>query len=355
MRTSGMDHVEFYVGDVDQSAFYLTTAFGFRVIGRLGPETGVGGERSLLLAQGDIKLMLTSGLAPGHRATEYVRQHGDGVAALAQASPDARAAYQAALARGAVSAQEPRVYEHGDARVVTAAVKSFGDVLHRFVERHGPQEEFLPGAMLMSPADETARESDLLDLLDHVAVCLPAGELDSTVRFYRDVFGFEQIYEEFIEVGEQAMDSKVVRGPAGDITLTLIEPVTSRKPGQIDDFLARHGGAGVQHLAFLTDDIVAAVGTLEQRGVRFLHTPDSYYEQLGRRVGLDNAAVEGLREVRVLVDKDHWGRMFQIFTQSIYARHTFFVEVISRDGARTFGSGNIKALYEAVEREKLAV
>jgi 4-hydroxyphenylpyruvate dioxygenase-like putative hemolysin len=266
MLFSGLDHVEFYVGDVHQSAFFLTTAFGFRVVGHAGPETGLTGERSLLLAQGDIRLMLTSGLAPGHRATEYVRVHGDGVAVLALGVPDAREAYETSISRGAVSIEEPRVYERGDARVVTAAVNAFGDV-----------------------------------------------------------------------------------------TLTLIEPVLSRKPGQIDDFLARHGGAGVQHLAFLTDDIVEAVGSLEQRGVRFLHTPDSYYEQLGQRVGIADSVVEDLREVRVLVDRDHWGKVFQIFTQAIYARHTFFVEVISRDGARTFGSGNIKALYEAVEREQVAV
>jgi 4-hydroxymandelate synthase len=355
MQISGLDHVEFYVGDVHQSAFYLTTAFGFRLVGHAGPETGLTGERSLLLAQGDIRLMLTSGLAPGHRATEYVRVHGDGVAVLALGVPDAQAAYEAAVSRGALSIEQPRVYERGDARVVTAAVNAFGDVVHRFVERHGPQEEFLPGAMLMSPADPAAQEADLLRLLDHVAVCLPAGELATTVRFYQDVFGFEQIFQEFIEVGEQAMDSKVVRSATGDVTLTLIEPVLSRKPGQIDDFLSRHGGAGVQHLAFLTGDIVEAVGSLEQRGVRFLHTPDSYYEELGRRVGIADPVVEALREVRVLVDRDHWGKVFQIFTQAIYARHTFFVEVISRDGARTFGSGNIKALYEAVEREKVAV
>jgi 4-hydroxymandelate synthase len=226
------------------------------------------------------------------------------------------------------------------------------------VERHGGTEDsaeydFLPGVVDML-AEDPEDGDGLLSIVDHAAICLPAGELAPTVRYYREVFGFQQIFEEFIEVGEQAMDSKVVQSPSERVTFTLIEPVPDRRPGQIDGFLARHGGAGVQHLAFLTDDIVRAVRTFEDRGVRFLSTPASYYEALEARLGGTEVDVRDLRSTNVLVDRDHWGELFQIFTRSMHVRDTYFMEIIDRHGARTFGSGNIKALYEAVERAEAA-
>lgn len=235
--------------------------------------------------------------------------------------------------------------------VVTASVLGFGDVAHRFVQRSGDRDQFLPGVMDIFAADPDEGEQ-LLSIVDHAAICLPAGQLRPTVAFYEKVFGFSQIFEEFIEVGSQAMDSKVVQSPSGKVTFTLIEPVTDREPGQIDTFLARHGGAGVQHLALLCDDIVSTVETLGNRGVAFLQTPGSYYDQLQERFVRPDLLVEDLRRTNVLIDEDHWGQVFQIFTQSQHVRKTFFWEVIDRHGARTFGSGNIKALYEAVAREK---
>ncbi|MBA0052650.1 4-hydroxyphenylpyruvate dioxygenase [Streptomyces sp. AJS327] len=354
MNIEGIDHVEMYVGDARQSAFYLRTAFGFRLAGEAGPETGVPDSRSLLLVQGGLRLVLTSALTWEHRAAEYVRAHGDGVANIAFAVTDAAGAYQTAVARGATPVEEPTEHRGGGERVVTATVGGFGDVVHRLVQRDPDGVRFLPGSMATLPRDPE-ESTELVDVLDHVAVCLPAGELAPTVAFYETVFGFSQIFEEMIEVGEQAMDSKVVQNSAANATFTLIEPVTSRKPGQIDEFLERHGGAGVQHLALLVDDIVTAVDTLEQRGVRFLDTPDSYYKELEDRLGRPEVAIDELRRTNVLVDQDHWGQVFQIFTQSMHVRRTFFWEVIDRHGARTFGSGNIKALYEAVAREKAEV
>jgi 4-hydroxymandelate synthase len=195
-------------------------------------------------------------------------------------------------------------------------------------------------------------EPGLLHDLDHFAVCLEPGQLDSTVQFYEQVLDFRMIFVERITVGSQAMNSKVVQSVSGQVTLTLIEPDTVGEPGQIDDFVRDHGGAGVQHLAFSTNDIVRAVGTLRDRGLKFLTTPDSYYELLSRRLQLAAHGTRELHELNVLVDEDHDGQLFQIFTRSTHPRRTMFFEIIERLGARTFGSGNIKALYEAVEAER---
>ncbi|MFD4606939.1 4-hydroxyphenylpyruvate dioxygenase [Streptomyces sp. NPDC058440] len=351
MNIGAVDHVELYVGDAQQSAFYLCTAFGFRVRGQAGPETGRADSRSLLLRQGGIDIVLTSALTPDHPAAQYVSRHGDGVAGIAFEVTDAAKAFETAVERGATAVEEPVVHSRSGTEVVTATVLGFGDVAHRFVQRTGDRDDFLPGTMDIFAADpdESAR---LLHTVDHAAICLPAGELGPTVAFYEKVFGFSQIFEEFIEVGEQAMDSKVVQSPSGKVTFTLIEPVTGRQPGQIDTFLARHGGAGVQHLALLTDDIVTTVPAMEERGVTFLETPGAYYDELSQRLDEPDLRMEDLRRTNVLVDQDHWGQVFQIFTQSMHVRKTFFWEVIDRHGARTFGSGNIKALYEAVAREK---
>jgi len=354
VKVTDVDHVEFYVGDAKQSSFYLSSAFGFGLCGQAGPETGFPDHKSLLLRQGGIQLLLTSPLAVSADAGAYVSRHGDGAAVIAFGADDAREAFREAVDRGATAVREPAEYADGYASVVVAEVGGFGDVTHRFVERHGAVGHFLPGVMESVTPDSGAGEA-LLDVIDHVAVCLPPGDLDPTVRYYQDVFDFDQIFEEYIEVGEQAMNSKVVQAPSGAVTFTLLAPDPSRRPGQIDDFLVRHGGAGVQHLAFLSGDIIRAVDRFQQRGVRFLSTPGSYYDQLEERIGAPAVGVGELCRANVLVDRDHWGEVFQIFTQSMHARGTYFMEIIERRGARTFGSGNIKALYEAVERERSGI
>ncbi|WP_328917654.1 MULTISPECIES: 4-hydroxyphenylpyruvate dioxygenase [unclassified Streptomyces] len=346
----GIDHVEFYVGDARQAAFVLCSAFGFRIYGQGGPETGLPGQRSLLLGQGDCRVLLTSGLVPDHPAVEYVARHGDGVAVIALGTHNTAAAYAGSVAGGATGIEPPRAYSGGGASVVTATVSGFGDVVHRLVERHGTEGEFLPGAIEMLDVPPP-KEPDLLRAIDHVAVCVEHGELDPTVQFYRKAFGFELIFEEYIEVGEQGMFSQVVQSPDGGATLTLIQPDMSRSPGQIDDFLSWHGGAGVQHLALSSHDIVAAVDTLAERGVGFAFTPDTYYASLDGRLGSVDLPVDRLRPRGILVDRDHWGQMYQIFAKSLHVRRTFFWELIERHGARTFGTSNIPALYEAKERE----
>jgi 4-hydroxymandelate synthase len=350
MNISGIDHIELYVGDARQAAFYLSTAFGFQVCGQGGPETGQAGQRSLLLRQGEIQVVLTSGLVADHPATEYVRRHGDGVAIVAIGVDNVEQSYAELVGRGATPVSPPARYVNDDTTVVAAEVSGFGDVTHRLVERHGPRLEFLPGAIGMAGSEPHA-DTKLLRTIDHVAICVPVNELMPTAKYYEEVFGFTQIFEEYIEVGGQGMDSKVVQSPSQQVTFTLIEPDANRRPGQIDDFLQWHAGAGVQHVAFGTDDIVTAVRNLAEHGVRFLGTPASYYDSIEERVGHLDAPINELRRLGVLVDRDHWGQLLQIFTESMHIRRTLFLEIIERRGALTFGSGNIKALYAAKQRE----
>ncbi len=354
MKVSGIDHIEMYVGDARQAAFYYCTAFGFQLHGQGGPETGLKGQRSLLLCQGDIRMVLTSALVPDHPAAEFVSRHGDGVAVIAMEVDAVEKTYETLIDRGAAPVSAPAKYTVGDSAVTTAEVGAFGDVVHRLVERAGPRAEFLPGVFTMSEVD-TAAESGLLGVIDHFAVCVPSETLDTTVRYYEDVFGFEEIFQEYIQVGEQGMFSKVVQSSSKLVTFTFLEPDTARDAGQIDNFLRWHGGAGVQHVAFTSDDIVATVRALGNRGVNFAQTPDTYYDALRERMSDLVVPVSDLQGVGVLVDRDHWGHLLQIFTESMHVRRTLFLEVIERRGALTFGSGNIKALYEAKNRELTGV
>jgi 4-hydroxymandelate synthase len=354
MNLSGIDHIELYVGDARQAAFYYCTAFGFRLHAQGGPETGLKGQRSLLIAQGDIRMVLTTALEPDHPAAEFVSKHGDGVAVIAMEVDDVESAFERYVERGAAPVTSPATYELGETRVTTAEVGGFGDVVHRLVHREGPRAEFLPGVFTMSETDVSA-DGPQLGIIDHFAVCVPSQTLAPTVKYYEDVFGFAEIFEEYIQVGEQGMFSKVVQSESKLITLTLLEPDTARKAGQIDDFIRWHGGAGVQHVAFTAENIVDTVRALGKRGVAFAKTPGTYYDALRERMTDLVVPVSDLQEVGVLVDRDHWGHLLQIFTQSMHVRHTLFLEVIERRGALTFGSGNIKALYEAKNRELTGV
>jgi 4-hydroxymandelate synthase len=351
----GIDHVEFFVGSARRAAHALSAAYGFQTVGYGGPRSGLAGQRSVLLAQGEGRILLTSALDGRHPAAGYVARHGEGVAAIALAVPDTRAAYARAVAAGAAPIQAPHTYERDGAAVSVATVSGFGDVVHRLVERRAPQpggesaEGFLPG--LIEPVSPVSRGVALVQGFDHAAVCVPAGALDSTVRFYREAFGLGRVFEEYIEVGGQGMYSQVVQNRAGTATFTLIAPDLTRRAGQIDDFLAWHQGPGVQHLALSTRDIAAAVRALALRGVGFAPTPAGYYDALPARLGPTDIPVDRLREHGILADRDHWGRMYQIFATSTHPRSTYFWELIERQGARTFGTSNIPALYAAKERE----
>jgi 4-hydroxymandelate synthase len=350
VNIDAIDHLEFYVEDIDRSARELSQEFGFRASGSGGPETGLAGCRSLLLRQQDINILLTSAISQDHPAAEYVRQHGDGVAVVALTVDDARDTFAETVARGAIPVAPPMVIDSGGTRVTIASVEAFGDVTHRFVQRESADAPF--GLGLSERTSRAPADAGLLKGIDHLAVCLPAGALDETVRRYANIFGFNRTFEERIVVGSQAMDSKVVQSASGGITLTIIEPDITRSPGQIDKFVRDHGGAGVQHVAFLTEDIATAVAAISGRGVPFLTTPSEYYDLLPARLGPLGVPLEPLRDLNILADRDHWGLMLQIFTKSRHPRGTYFHELIERRGARSFGSGNIKALYEAVDRQQ---
>ncbi|SDD09986.1 4-hydroxyphenylpyruvate dioxygenase [Actinokineospora iranica] len=338
MNLSAIEYVEFHVADAEQTAARLRAEYGFRVIGRLAERPD---RRGVLLGQGDIRILVTEGRSAAHPASTYVARHGDGLATIALRADDPDAALAEALERGAVLVAEQAAVSE------PTRITGFGDVAHSFVR---------PDALLaeLEPVDGDDGDDplDLLLAIDHVAACVEAGQLEPTVRYYEQVLGFKEIFEEHIEVGGQAMNSKVVQSVSGAVTLTLLEPDTTALPGQIDDFLAAHSGPGVQHLAFRTDDIATAVRTLSARGVGFLSTPSAYYDTLAERFAHVAVPVDVLRELNVLVDQDNEGELFQIFTQTTHSRRTIFFEVIERLGALTFGSANIKALYQAVERER---
>lgn len=235
--------------------------------------------------------------------------------------------------------------------LVTSAVMGFGDLVHTFVQRApGGDPRGLPG--LVAAREQGGGWDAGLEAVDHFAVCVEAGQLDATVEFYERVLDFEMTFTERILVGRQAMNSKVVQSRSRAVTYTMLEPDTTMVPGQIDEFLKNHNGPGIQHIAFSARDIVAAVGAIAARGVQFLGTPDAYYARLVERLQVTRHDVEALRELAILVDQDQDGQLFQIFARSVHPRKTFFFEIIERLGARTFGAGNIKALYEAIELQR---
>ncbi|MEV4641076.1 4-hydroxyphenylpyruvate dioxygenase [Actinoplanes sp. NPDC049548] len=345
---ASIDYLEFYVDDLDQAAFTWVDQYGFTVAG----SGGSADHRSLALRQGDITLVLTEPTSDHHPASAYLLEHGDGVADIALRTTDVEATFRAAVAGGAEVVRRP-VRHGGPGPSVTAAIGGFGDVVHTLVERPAGAGPGLPvGFRAALKTGETRPDAAALQQVDHIAVCLTAGSLLPTVDHYRRILGFRDIFKERISVGAQVMESTVVQSGSGAVTLTLIEPDESAQPGQIDEFLKSHQGAGVQHVAFSSPDVVRTVRVLGRRGVPFLTTPPAYYDLLGERVHLPDAKVESLRATNVLVDENAEGQLFQIFTASTHPRHTIFFEIIERQGAGTFGSANIKALYEAVERER---
>ncbi|MYS43022.1 4-hydroxyphenylpyruvate dioxygenase [Streptomyces sp. SID5998] len=345
LQDLSIDHVVLYVEDLDATAHHFARCYGlatYAISEQPGRATSVGVGRDR------IRLILTQARSEDHPAADYTRQHGDGVADIALAVPDAAVAFAEAVQRGARPLAEPTEADG----VITASIGGFGDIQHTFVQRlEGTDSRKLPG---FTPVCRPEPEVDTgLREIDHFAVCVEAGQLRAIVRFYEEVLCLDNTFTEKIVVGAQAMDSEVVQSSSGAVTLTLIEPDTSREPGQIDHFIKNHGGSGVQHIAFRTEDVVQSVGTMGEQGVEFLTTPLAYYRMLGDRLRLIRHSAQALGALNILADEDYEGQLFQIFTRSVHPRRTLFFEVIERAGATTFGSGNIKALYEAVEAEQL--
>ena len=343
-----VDYLEMYVESLERAAFAWVDKYAFTVVG-----TGGSAEhRSLALRHGEITLVLTEATSDRHPASTYVLNHGDGVADIALRTDDVAATFRAAVAGGAEIVRRPARHA-GDGPSVTATIGGFQDIVHTLVQRSPGEGPGLPVGFRAALRPDGDRPDDVGLLgVDHIAVCMEAGGIGPAAEHYRRILGFRNVFAERIVVGDQVMESTVVQSRSGAVTLTLIEPDTSAEPGQIDEFLKSHQGAGVQHVAFSARDAVRAVRVLGRRGVTFLTTPPAYYDLLGDRVAVPAAKVDGMRATSVLVDEDHTGQLFQIFTASDHPRHTLFFEIIERQGAQTFGSANIKALYEAVELER---
>lgn len=341
-----IDYVELFVEDLDHNRKWLVEGYGFSVVGQSNDQDQ--NIHTLALEQGDTTLLLTTPRAHD-AARAFTEKHGDGVADIGLRVPDAKLAFELAVSRGATPVTEP--VQTG--LITTATIAGFGDVTHTFVER--PTDSNLNQVRTLTPiAPRPGPSKPRLRLVDHFAVCVEPGHIDETVDYYRNALGFDLTLVEHIITGDQAMMIKVVQSRSRAVTLTLIEADTSMASGQIDAFLHKHRGPGVQHMAFSTDDILSSVNQLTDNGVLMLATPQAYYTTLSERVLPKRHSVQQLQEQNILVDEDHDGQLYQIFARSVHPRGTLFLEIIERCGATTFGSANIKNLYNSVEATRNA-
>lgn len=350
---NGTDFIEFYVGNAKQSAYYYQSAFGFNLVAYAGPETGVRDRASYVLQQDKVRLVLTTSLDPNSEISEHVRKHGDGVKVLALWVDDAAKSYKETIQRGAVSAFEPRTIKDDSGEVVLAAIKTYGETIHTFVERKNYKGSFMPGYEAASNNFDVVPVG--LKYIDHCVGNVELGRMNEWVKFYEDVLGFKLLVtfdDNDISTEYTALMSKVVSNGTGYVKFPINEPAKGKKKSQIEEYLDFYHGAGVQHIAIATDDILHTVAELRRRGVEFLHVPDTYYEDLIARVGKIDESIESLRAQNILVDRDEEGYLLQIFTRPVEDRPTVFYEIIQRKGARSFGKGNFKALFESIEREQ---
>jgi len=350
MPILGTDYIELYVSNARQAAYYYKSALGFQSLAYKGLETGSREQESYVVVQDKIRLVLTSPLRSGTDIGRHIDKHGDGVKVIALHVPDAVYAYETAIARGAQSYLEPITEEDEYGKVIRAGIHTYGEVVHIFVERNGYQGAFLPGFRKWETTFNPSPTG--LKYVDHMVGNV---ELNEWVKFYKEVMGFRQILsfdDQDISTKYTALMSKVMSNGNGRIKFPINEPAPGLKKSQIDEYLEFYEGAGVQHIAVATDDIIGTVRALKSRGVEFLSIPHTYYDNLLDRVGEIDEDVHALGELGILVDRDDDGYLLQIFTKTVQARPTMFFEIIQRKGARSFGKGNFKALFEAIEREQ---
>jgi 4-hydroxyphenylpyruvate dioxygenase len=354
LSLTGTDHLEFYVGNAKQAAHYYQTAFGFQPLAYAGPETGVRDRASYVLEQGKIRLVLTSPLHSEGMIADHIITHGDGVKVLALGVEDAFSAYEETVKRGAKPWMKPKQLRDEQGRVWLSGIQTYGDTVHVFVERKDYQGLFLPGYRLWAP-DYQPAEAGLLHV-DHCVGNVGWNRMNETVRWYETVMGFKNILsfdDKQINTEYSALMSKVMSNGNGYVKFPINEPAEGRKKSQIEEYLDFYEGEGVQHIAVATKDIVRTVRALRARGVEFLPAPPAaYYEELAARVGTIDEDLAPLRELGILVDRDEEGYLLQIFTRPVEDRPTLFFEIIQRKGAKSFGAGNFKALFQAIEREQ---
>ena len=350
MPLLGIDHIELYVGNGVQATHYFTQALGFRETAYAGLETGMRDRASHLVEQGRIRFLLTTPLHGSNEIARHIGDHGDGVKVIALSVPDAEEAYRVAVRRGARGLEEP--HEESDERgaVKLATIATYGETVHTFVERDG-YDGFLPG---FEQRDQ-GQEGDFFKGIDHVVGNVELGRMEEWVAYYERVFGFTEMIrfsDEDISTEYSALMSKVMADGKGRIKFPINEPAEGQRKSQIEEYLEFYGGPGVQHIALATTDIVGTVRELQNRGVEFLKTPESYYQELPERIGEIDEDLADLGELGILADRDDEGYLLQIFGRPLSNRPTLFIEVIERHGARGFGEGNFKALFEAIEREQ---
>jgi 4-hydroxyphenylpyruvate dioxygenase len=357
---NGTDYIEFWVGNAKQASHYYRAAFGFQLVGYRGPETGVRDRASYLLQQDKIRFVLTTPIRPdlsdeARVVADHIYRHGDGVRDLALWVDDARDAYDKAIERGAVSVQEPTVLRDDDGEIVLAAIRTYGETIHSLVERRGYRGLFMPGFRAVRPHYQP--EPVGLKYVDHCVGNVELGRMNVWVQFYADVMGFRNLLtfdDKDISTEYSSLMSKVMANGNDRIKFPINEPAAGKKKSQIDEYLEFYQGPGVQHMALATDDIIGTVTALRDRGVEFLSVPTSYYKELQDRVGTIDEPVDVLASLGILVDRDPDGYLLQIFTRPVEDRPTVFYEIIQRKGARSFGKGNFRALFEAIEREQAA-
>ncbi|MGW0804213.1 4-hydroxyphenylpyruvate dioxygenase [Nonomuraea sp. NPDC002799] len=356
---NGMDAVVFAVGNAKQAAHYYSTAFGMRLVAYRGPENGSRDLAAYVLRSGGATFEFRGPTRPGTDLARHVAEHGDGVIDLAIEVPDVEAGYAHAVAHGAEGLAEPYTMEDEHGKVVLAAIAAYGETRHTLVDRSNYGGPYLPGYAPAEPlvAPPATRNGRLFQAIDHCVGNVELGKMDEWVQFYRDVMGFTNMAEfvgDDIATEYSALMSKVVADGSRKVKFPLNEPAVSRKKSQIDEYLDFYGGPGVQHIALATNDIITTVDHMRAAGVRFLETPDSYYDDpaLRARIGDVRAPIEELKKRKILVDRDEDGYLLQIFTQPVQDRPTVFFELIERHGSLGFGKGNFKALFEAIEREQ---
>ncbi len=350
---NGTDYVEFYVGNAKQAAHYYQTAFGFQPLAYAGLETGLKDRASYALRQGKITFVFTTALTPESHIAEHQKTHGDGIKVIALWVDDARQAWKETTSRGARSFMAPQTTVDENGEVITSGIHIYGETVHIFVERKNYFGPFLPGFRKWNPVYKPSETG--LKHVDHVVGNVNWGEMNKWVNFYGTVMGFEQLIsfdDKDISTDYTALMSKVMSNSNMRIKFPINEPAEGKKKSQIEEYIDFYRGAGAQHVAMATDDIITTIDQLRARGVEFLHVPDTYYDTVMDRVKEIDEDLETLKKLRILIDRDEEGYLLQLFTKPVEDRPTVFFEIIQRKGAKSFGKGNFKALFEAIELEQ---
>lgn len=352
-KLNGFDHVHFTVGNAKQAAFYYQMMYGFDLVAYRGLEQGERDHASYVLKQNDVIFVLTSPYTHKSQANEFLARHGDGVDDIAFGVDDAEKAWQHTTANGAQSVMEPKAFEDENGAVVLSAIRTYGDVTHTFVQREGYNGPFLPGYHAM---ESTVKAEPVgFEFIDHIVGNQSDNEMEKVVKFYEDIFGFQRLWtvdDKDISTDYTALRSVVVSDETETVKMPINEPAKGLKKSQIEEYVDFNAGAGVQHVALYTKDIITTIKKLVANGTEFLTVPDAYYDALPARVGKIDEEIPTLKKLGILVDRDDSGYLLQLFTKPVQDRPTLFYEIIQRKDARSFGKGNFKALFESIEREQ---